>query len=229
MRSVTPSPGRHSVERQELERRRTPSLTRPHHHTPRRRRRTPSLTRPHHHTPRRRRELQASPDPTITRQEEEEELQASPDPSVQRAGARRRDRLVVVATRWLTGVRRGSSPCRQLTIEQVAPVAWEADFRGEDLVLAVAITQGRSGLRAGAVGDESLVTGTWGPSIELFQVRTLRDQEGTGGPRTSSGSPMPVSTLGHVSRSRTAGPTSRRGRCTTTIGTCRSSTTCAPS
>ena len=71
----------------------------------------------------------------------------------------------------------------QLTIEQVAQVAWEAGFRGEDLVLAVAIAQGESGLRASAVGDESLVTGTWGPSIGLFQVRTLRDQEGTGGPR----------------------------------------------
>jgi len=33
------------------------------------------------------------------------------------------------------------------------------------------------------VGDEDLETGKWGPSVGLMQVRTLREQRGTGGPR----------------------------------------------
>ena len=33
------------------------------------------------------------------------------------------------------------------------------------------------------VGDEDLETGKWGPSVGLTQLRTLRSQTGTGGPR----------------------------------------------
>lgn len=68
----------------------------------------------------------------------------------------------------------------QLSIEQVAQVAWEAGFHGDALAMAVAIAQGESGLRANAVGDESLTNGTWGPSVGLFQVRSLNAEAGSG-------------------------------------------------
>ena len=67
-----------------------------------------------------------------------------------------------------------------LTIEEVAQAAYDAGFRGESLVTAVAIARGESGWDSNATGDVSLETEKWGPSVGLFQVRTLRDQTGTG-------------------------------------------------
>src|SRR3954452_14054737 len=42
-----------------------------------------------------------------------------------------------------------------------------------------AIAQAESGGNPAAVGDVGLQNGTWGPSVELFQVRTLKAETGT--------------------------------------------------
>src|SRR4051794_27853128 len=52
-----------------------------------------------------------------------------------------------------------------------------------------AIPQAESARNPQAIGDVALENGTWGPSVGLFQVRTLRSQTGTGGDRTIA--PLP--------------------------------------
>lgn len=77
---------------------------------------------------------------------------------------------------------------RWLTVEQVADAAYAAGFRGEALVIAVAVAKGESGrgappgmwADAEAVGDVSLQNATWGPSVGLWQVRTVKAERGDG-------------------------------------------------
>lgn len=70
-----------------------------------------------------------------------------------------------------------------LSAEQVARFAFQAGFRGESLVVAVAIAHGESGLRPDAIGDVGLADGQWGPSVGLWQIRSLHTERGTGGHR----------------------------------------------
>lgn len=53
-------------------------------------------------------------------------------------------------------------------------------FQSDALVTALAIARAESGWRTDAVGDVGLVNATWGPSIGLWQVRSLRAHSGTG-------------------------------------------------
>ena len=62
-----------------------------------------------------------------------------------------------------------------------AAAAWNAGFRGESLGMAVAIAGGESSYNPGAVGDVSLMNDKWGPSVGLWQVRTLNDPSQWGG------------------------------------------------
>lgn len=70
-----------------------------------------------------------------------------------------------------------------LAAEEVAGHCHRAGFTGEALVTIVAIAKGESGFDAAAVGDVGLQDGTWGPSVGLLQVRSLRVEKGTGGIR----------------------------------------------
>jgi hypothetical protein len=70
-----------------------------------------------------------------------------------------------------------------LSAEEVARHCHDAGFTGSALVTIVAIAKAESGFDADAVGDGDLADGTWGPSVGLLQVRSLRDQRGTGGER----------------------------------------------
>lgn len=70
-----------------------------------------------------------------------------------------------------------------LSWESIVAELYLAGFRGDDLVTMAAITPGESGRRPSAVGDVSLQNATWGPSYNITQVRSLRAQQGTGGPR----------------------------------------------
>ncbi|HEV2761003.1 MAG TPA: peptidoglycan-binding protein [Acidimicrobiales bacterium] len=70
-----------------------------------------------------------------------------------------------------------------LSSEQVARFAFDAGFRGESLVIAVAIARGESGFKPDAVGDVGLMDDVWGPSVGLWQVRSLHEERGTGGHR----------------------------------------------
>lgn len=50
-----------------------------------------------------------------------------------------------------------------------------AGFGGEGLDIALGVSYAESAGYSDAVGDISLVTPIWGPSIGLFQVRSMRD------------------------------------------------------
>lgn len=70
-----------------------------------------------------------------------------------------------------------------LSIEQVARVALNSGWSGEAAAIATAIAMAESGGRTDARGDTTITTGTWGPSIGLWQIRSLNAQRGSGGQR----------------------------------------------
>lgn len=75
-----------------------------------------------------------------------------------------------------------------LTAEQVADLAYAAGFRGDALATITAIAKPESGLGLPApgwadtatLGDTKLETAKWGPSVGIWQVRSLKAELGTG-------------------------------------------------
>lgn len=59
--------------------------------------------------------------------------------------------------------------------ETIAQAAYDAGFRGDNLVTAVAVALGESSGNPGATGDTTLANAKWGPSVGLWQVRTLNN------------------------------------------------------
>lgn len=62
----------------------------------------------------------------------------------------------------------------------------QAGFSGEALVTMLATAIGESGLDPDVMGDTTITTSKWGPSAGLAQIRSLREQTGTGGWRDIS-------------------------------------------
>jgi hypothetical protein len=87
------------------------------------------------------------------------------------------------------GAPAGFQPGSQVSVQgemspsEIAYVAQQAGFRGEKLVLAVAISLGESSGNPNANGDTTITDGTWGPSVGLWQIRSINAQRGTGGER----------------------------------------------
>ncbi|HEX4223287.1 MAG TPA: hypothetical protein VHZ97_13050 [Pseudonocardiaceae bacterium] len=67
----------------------------------------------------------------------------------------------------------------QLTDQQVAQYAYDAGFRGDSLTTATAVALAESHGDSGQVGDVGLQNGTWGPSVGLWQIRSLNPGHGT--------------------------------------------------
>jgi hypothetical protein len=68
-----------------------------------------------------------------------------------------------------------------LTLPQVAQAARDAGFQGEQLITAIAVSCAENGSHDPArLGDVSLENSTWGPSVGLWQIRSLRADYGTG-------------------------------------------------
>lgn len=63
---------------------------------------------------------------------------------------------------------------RVLSIDQVADLGWAVGLRGDALAVAIAIAKGESHFDAHAVGDVALQDAKWGPSLGLWQVRSLK-------------------------------------------------------
>ncbi len=59
---------------------------------------------------------------------------------------------------------------------EAARVAYQAGFRGSSLVLAVAIAGAESGYNSQATGDVNIQSIQWGPSVGLWQIRTLKPE-----------------------------------------------------
>jgi hypothetical protein len=71
-----------------------------------------------------------------------------------------------------------------LTPSQIYTLAiQEGGLSPQAAVLATAIALAESGGNSDAVGDVGLENATWGPSVGLWQIRSLKAQTGTGGPR----------------------------------------------
>lgn len=68
----------------------------------------------------------------------------------------------------------------RLTMAQTYAYARQAGFDPAAAVIMSAIAMGESGLNPDAIGDTSLQDSTWGPSIGLTQIRTLKRDTGTG-------------------------------------------------
>lgn len=63
---------------------------------------------------------------------------------------------------------------------QVYGLARDAGLGVPEAVTATAIAFAESGGNASAVGDVSLENATWGPSVGLWQIRSLKADRGTG-------------------------------------------------
>ena len=73
------------------------------------------------------------------------------------------------------GFQRGGS---KVGTESIAQAAYDAGFRGDNLVTATAVALAESSGNPGATGDTSLANAKWGPSVGLWQVRTLNAAPG---------------------------------------------------
>jgi hypothetical protein len=66
-----------------------------------------------------------------------------------------------------------------ISAQQIAQHAYNAGFRGDALTTAVAVALAESHGDTGIHGDVNLQTGTWGPSVGLWQIRSLNPGHGT--------------------------------------------------
>lgn len=73
-----------------------------------------------------------------------------------------------------------------LTPQQLYDLARGAGLSPTAAVVAAAVALGESGGNPDAVGDTSLADGKWGPSVGLWQIRSLRADQGTGRARDAS-------------------------------------------
>lgn len=78
------------------------------------------------------------------------------------------------------GVVANATPGAKLNVEEALRLARAAGFRGSALQTMVAIAMGESGLDSGAKGDTTIQTREWGPSVGLWQVRTLKGETDKG-------------------------------------------------
>ncbi|MFF9780397.1 peptidoglycan-binding protein [Streptomyces sp. NPDC013978] len=61
-----------------------------------------------------------------------------------------------------------------MSLTELRALAAEAGFTGSDINIAAAVAMAESKGDTGAVGDQYLVDNKWGPSIGLFQIRSLK-------------------------------------------------------
>lgn len=69
------------------------------------------------------------------------------------------------------------------TIPQIYGLARGVGLDPTSAVVATCIALAESGGRTDAIGDVALEDAKWGPSVGLWQIRSLRAQKGTGGVR----------------------------------------------
>lgn len=75
----------------------------------------------------------------------------------------------------------------ELTVPQVYAYARGAGLDHETAITATAVSWAEDDTHdTGALGDLGLQDATWGPSVGLWQVRSLKAQQGTGGERDAS-------------------------------------------
>ena len=92
----------------------------------------------------------------------------------------------------------------KLSAEQVGALAYNAGVKTTGgLTHAIAIASLESGFDTEAVGDVGLQTATWGPSIGLWQIRSLKAESGKGTDRDATRLKDPVfnaNSMAHISK-----------------------------
>ncbi|HEV2780934.1 MAG TPA: D-alanyl-D-alanine carboxypeptidase family protein [Actinophytocola sp.] len=86
----------------------------------------------------------------------------------------------------------------RLSAREIAEHAYAAGFRGQALTTAVAVALAESGGNPKARGDTTITDGTWGPSIGLWQIRSLRSDYGTGDERDAKANLDPATNARHA-------------------------------
>lgn len=89
-------------------------------------------------------------------------------------------------------------PDQGYSINDVAQIAFNEGFRGQSLAIMTAIAMAESGGRPGAMGDVGLETSQWGPSVGLWQIRSLKSQTGSGGVRDQNANTDPATNAKHA-------------------------------
>ncbi|HEY3506132.1 MAG TPA: D-alanyl-D-alanine carboxypeptidase family protein [Actinocatenispora sp.] len=85
-----------------------------------------------------------------------------------------------------------------LSDEAIARYAYRAGFRGSELSQAVAVALAESGGDPTRLGDTGLTNGTWGPSVGLWQIRSLNADRGSGGQRDERANRQPATNAKHA-------------------------------
>ncbi|GAA2888431.1 peptidoglycan-binding protein [Streptomyces mexicanus] len=62
----------------------------------------------------------------------------------------------------------------RLSLAELRALATQAGFTGKDINIAAAVAMAESKGDPGIIGDQRLVDHKWGPSIGLFQIRSLK-------------------------------------------------------
>ena len=86
----------------------------------------------------------------------------------------------------------------RLSPERVAQLAYDAGFRGRDLDVAVAVALAESGGDPRVHGDVGIQDRTWGPSVGLWQIRSLHADRGTGRARDELANAKPAVNARHA-------------------------------
>lgn len=84
------------------------------------------------------------------------------------------------------------------TAAQIASYAHNAGWTGQDLVVAVAVALAESGGDPAKRGDLALQSATWGPSIGLWQIRSLNVEKGHGTTRDEIANLDPQTNANHA-------------------------------
>lgn len=81
---------------------------------------------------------------------------------------------------------------------QIATYIKNAGATDSVAVTMVAIALAESGGNTDAIGDVSLENSTWGPSVGLWQIRSLNSEKGTGGTRDEVANHNPQTNANHA-------------------------------
>lgn len=85
-----------------------------------------------------------------------------------------------------------------LSLASIGQTAYQAGFRDKDLVVAIAVAFAESRGKTDAYGDGALQTSVWGPSVGLFQIRSLKAEKGKGTVRDELANLDPQTNANHA-------------------------------
>lgn len=86
----------------------------------------------------------------------------------------------------------------RLSATEIGKLVRQAGFTGEDVRIAIAVALAESRGETTARGDLGRVNATWGPSVGLFQIRSLNAERGKGTTRDEDANMDPLTNARHA-------------------------------